>query len=451
MRPFTAAYAFVAALALAAPLAQAQEPRPLRLETYTLENGLKVVLAEDHSTQVVAVNVWYDVGSRNERSGRTGFAHLFEHMMYQGSQNVAKGAHMSLLEQAGSQGFNGSTSEDRTNYYQPLPSNRLNLGLWLEADRMRSLQITDTNFTNQREAVKEERRLRVDNQPYMGALFEQSYGSIDSASCFPYSHSIIGSMDDLNAARTPDVQEFFNLYYAPNNAVLVVSGDFEPAETKRIVQQYFGDIPRGQTPPPVQCTPRFGVGARRRHVFDAKANLPATIRIYTVPAYDHADYPALELLAMILGDGQSSRLTRALQRDAKVAVATPTFVNPFGPRRGPGQFMLWALANQGVNVDSLDRMLAAQVALVVSGGVSEEELSKVKNSYRASTIMSRTTPLDVSDAVHVANLFLGSPEAVNTSFARYMRITVDDIKRVAATYLVPQNSYTLIITSEPAQ
>ncbi|MBS1241166.1 MAG: peptidase domain protein, partial [Gemmatimonadetes bacterium] len=182
-----------------ATTAVAQDPGKINFETYSLANGLTVVLAPDRTTQVVAVNVWYNAGSRNEVRGRTGFAHLFEHMMFQGSANVAKGEHFQLVERAGGE-LNGSTAEDRTNYYQVLPSNRLNLGLWLEADRMRSLAITDSNFHNQREAVKEERRLRVDNQPYTGAIFEGMYALADSSTCFPYSHSVIGSMADLNAA-----------------------------------------------------------------------------------------------------------------------------------------------------------------------------------------------------------------------------------------------------------
>jgi len=439
--------ALLAAPSLPHP-SQAQEPGRVTFERYALPNGLTVILSEDHSAQVVAVDVWYDVGSRDERPRRTGFAHLFEHMMYQGSANVKKGDHMALLERAGSQGFNGSTAEDRTNYYQPLPSNRLNLGLWLEADRMRSLAVTDSNFANQREAVKEERRLKVDNQPYGRAIFEDAYALIDSTSCFPYSHSIIGAMADLDAATTADVKAFFDLYYAPNNATLVVVGDFAPAEAKRLIQQYFGDIPRRQSPPKVTCGQRFNTGAVRRVVHDPRANLPATMQIVRVPPYDHPDYPALALLTTILGGGESSRLNRSLARDAKVAVATPVYLNPFGPRRGPGGLLLWAIANQGVAVDSLDRLLAAELAAVAAGGVAPAELEKARNAYRASVIYERQTALSVAEALQTATMFLGNPDAVNTDFTRYMAVTADDVKRVAATYLRPENTLTLIITPE---
>ncbi|MGI9078503.1 MAG: M16 family metallopeptidase [Gemmatimonadaceae bacterium] len=441
----------LACATLALPLpssASAQEPGRITVDRYSLPNGLTVILAENHSTQVVAVDVWYNVGSRNERSGRTGFAHLFEHMMFQGSEGVKKGDHMALLTRAGSQGFNGSTTEDRTNYFQPLPSNRLNLGLWLEADRMRSLSITDSNFTNQREVVKEERRMRVDNQPYTRALFEEMYGIMDSATCFPYAHSIIGSMDDLNAAKTSDVKEFFDLYYAPNNATLVVAGDFDSAEAKRLISLYFSDVPRGKTPPPVPCTASVNSGPRRKNVLDPKANLPAVMAIYRIPAYDHADYPALELLSTILGQGESSRFNRALAREQKLAVATPVFANPFGPRRGPGVFLLLAIANQGIKTDTLEKAMAVEAAKIGREGITNAELTKAQNAYRATTISGRETPLEVAEALQRANLFLGNPEAVNTDFARHMAVSADDVKRVAATYLRPDNALTLIITSE---
>src|SRR5437667_2790845 len=256
-----------------APAQLAAQAGRISYESFALPNGLRVVYSEDHSTPIVTVDLWYRVGSRNERPGRGGFAHLFEHMMFQGSAHVKKAEHFQLVERAGG-AVNGSTAEDRTNFYEELPSNRLNLGLWLEADRMRSLAITDSNFINQREAVKEERRLRVDNQPYSGAIFEGMYALADSATCFSYAHSIIGSIADLNAARTADVKAFFDLYYAPNNATLTVVGDFQPEEAKALIREYFADIPRGQSPPPVTCEARFGAGAIRRDWPDSKAHLP---------------------------------------------------------------------------------------------------------------------------------------------------------------------------------
>jgi zinc protease len=441
------------ALAVGSPLAAQTMMTVPQIDTYALPNGLKVVLMEDHSAPVAAVMVTYNVGSRNEQPGRTGFAHLFEHMMFKGSAHVKEGQHYSLLETAGSAGYNGNTTEDATNYYEPVPSNRLNLALWLEADRMRSLAITDDNFKNQREAVKEERRLRVDNQPYTKVLFEQVYKTIDSTSCYPYSHSIIGSMADLDAAQTSDVQAFFKTYYAPNNATLVVTGDFQPAAAKQLVSQYFGDIPRADPPPAVTCSDNavYNKGARRERVLDTKATLPAVFKAYMIPAYDSKDYPALELLGTILGRGESSRLNRTLVRDSKLSVGTQSFVNLFGPRRGPGQFALFAVANSGVAVDTLDAKLNDVVAKIVADGLSEDELTKAKNNYVADAIRERQRVMSLAQALQRANLFLGGPEKYLNDTDRYTSVTVADVKRAAATYLRPDNSMTFIISAEAAK
>jgi predicted Zn-dependent peptidase len=424
--------------------ADAVTPGKVAFESYALPNGLQVILSEDHSAQVVTVDVWYKVGSRNERPTRTGFAHLFEHMMFQGSQNVKKGEHFQLVERAGGN-LNGSTWDDRTNYYENLPSNRLNLGLWLEADRMRSLAVTPANLDNQREAVKEERRMRIDNQPYATAFVDIMPAAFDSTACFGYAHPGIGSMADLNAAQVGDVQAFFKQYYAPNNAVLTVVGDFDPAEAKRLVQQYFGDIPRVEAPAAVACDAKFGSGQVRRRVRDPKANLPALLHVYKVPAYSDADAPVVDLIATILGQGESSRLNQRLARETKAAAGTQALHNA---RVGPGTLITFAVANQGVPVDSLDRLLAAEVARLTSEGVSEAELAKAKNAFRAGTITERQRTFTVAEALQRANLFLGSPDAVNTDFERYMKVTVSDIRRVAQKYLQPNNSLVLIISNQ---
>ena len=441
--PFTLVFAELRAPG--APL-HAQTSGALAMDSYALPNGLKVILAEDHSAQVVTVNVWYNVGSRNERSGRTGFAHLFEHMMFQGSANVKKGDHMALVQQAGGQ-MNGSTADDRTNYYQTLPSNRLNLGLWLEADRMRSLAVTQANFENQRETVKEERRLRIDNQPYSGAFLSSLTSGFDPKSCFAYAHETIGSMDDLNAAKLEDVQAFFNTYYVPNNATLVVTGDFQPAEAKQLINTYFAGIARAADPPAVACEQPFNVGQQRRSVTDAKANLPAVLMLYRIPEYKNADSPALQFLSTIMGGGESSRLNRAVVRDAKAAVVTQTIAG-LGARRGPNIFATLAIANQGVSPDSIEALLTKQIAEVVANGVTEAELAKAKNAYRAGRISELQTSMGRAEAIHTADMFLGDPKAVNADLERHMAVTVADIKRVAAKYLRPDNSVITLIKPE---
>src|SRR5213596_2054870 len=309
----------------------------IAFEQLTLPNGLRVIFSPDHSTPIVTVDVWYEVGSRNERLGRSGFAHLFEHMMFEGSAHVKKSEHGQLVERAGGN-YNGSTAEDRTNYWETVPSNRLNLALWLEADRMRSLAITEDNFENQRQAVKEERRLRVDNQPYAGAFSDGLTWPFDSTSCFPYAHTVIGSMADLDAAKVPDVQAFFDTYYAPNNAMLVVVGDFNAGVLRRLVNQYFAGVPSHAAPEGPRCESNIAAakGPVRREVRDPQANLDLVMRLYRIPEHRSPDTPALEVLNLILGQGESSRLNVSVVRRDKAALGTGTFVSPGGSRNGPG-------------------------------------------------------------------------------------------------------------------
>ncbi|UCG52471.1 MAG: insulinase family protein, partial [Candidatus Latescibacterota bacterium] len=307
------------------------KPGHIKYKEYELDNGLRVVLSEDHSVPIVAVDVWYHVGSGYEEEGRSGFAHLFEHMMFQGSENVGKAEHGQLIQRAGGNN-NGSTTEDRTNYFQVLPANRLNLALWLEADRMRSLAITTENFENQREVVKEERRQRVDNQPYGAAFLTSDTLSFDFE---PYSHTVIGKMVDLDAAEVSDVQAFFDKFYSPNNAVLVVVGDINQKKTMKMIEEYFGDIPLGADVEPLSGVEPPHTAERRKTVDDKNANVPAIFMTYVLPDCLHDDIPALELLGNILTDGESSRLHKRLVKDEEAAVVV---FGGFDSRKGPGLF-----------------------------------------------------------------------------------------------------------------
>jgi len=413
-------------------------------EQFTLPNGLRVIYSEDRSTPIVTVNLWYEVGSRNERPGRSGFAHLFEHMMFQGSAHVKKAEHNQLLERVGAD-FNGSTAEDRTNYYETVPSNRLNLALWLEADRMRSLAITEENFENQRQAVKEERRLRVDNQPYQGAFTDGLTWPFDSTSCFPYSHTVIGSMDDLDAAKLADVQAFFETYYAPNNATLVVVGDFSPTELRSLVNQYFAGIPSHAAPEAPRCDPSAAKAGTRHEVRDAKANLDAVLRIYRVPEHRSPDTGALELLDLILGQGESSRLNVSVVRRDKAAVATGSLLNPFGSRNGPGVWVTYGIVNQGVSADRMDSLLAAQLDTIRANGVTADELAKAKNLLRAGFIANRETTMGKAEELHHYLTFHNSIDEINTDLERVLAVTTDDIKRVASTYLDSRNLTVVVV------
>src|SRR6266542_4115948 len=420
----------------------------IAFEQFTLPNGLRVIYSEDHSTPIVTVDVWYEVGSRIERAGRSGFAHLFEHMMFEGSAHVKKSEHGQLVERAGGI-YNGSTAEDRTNYFETVPSNRLNLALWLEADRMRALAITEENFHNQRETVKEERRLRIDNQPYSAAFVDGMTWPFDSTSCFAYAHTVIGSMDDLNAAGLPDVQAFFDTYYAPNNATLVVVGDFRPLELRRLVNAYFAGVPSHAAPETVRCDWRVAPGVRRREVRDAQANLDAMLRFYRIPEHRHADTPAIELLNLILGQGESSRLNVAVVRREKAAVGTGSFLSPSGSRNGPGVLAAFGIVNQGVPVARMDSLIGVQLDSIRSSGVTAEELTKAKNILRAGFIESRETTLGKAEELHHYRWFHDSIDEINTDLDRLLAVTAADVKRAASTYFDPANVVLVIVRAGP--
>ena len=287
-------------------LVRADQPKLPRVEftDQKLDNGLRVIIAVDRTAPVFGISVTYNVGSRNERPGRTGFAHLFEHMMFEGSENVGKGEHFILVFNNGGN-MNGTTNEDRTNYFEELPKNQLDLGLYLESDRMRSLAVNQSNLDNQRNAVQEERRLSEDNQPYGHAYLDIDNLAYDN---FAYKHSTIGEMSDLNAASVDDVKDFFRIYYAPNNAVLTLVGDLDPAETLEKVKKYFGNIPSQPAPPPVDMTEPPHYGERREVIHDPLARTPLVLMAYHIPPGDTPENEAFQVLANVLAQGQSSRL-----------------------------------------------------------------------------------------------------------------------------------------------
>jgi zinc protease len=425
---------------------QPAQPGDIPFETYELANGLRVILAPDAASTAVAVNLWYNVGSRVERPGRSGFGHLFEHLMFQGSENVERGQHMQLVERAGGS-LNASITEDRTNYFQTMPPDRYNLALWLEADRMRSLQITEENMRREIEVVKEERRLGVDNSPY-GTSFLQAlfYAPYDSTSCFAYAHSVIGSLDDLDAAQLQDVQDFFDAYYMPNNATLALTGAFDRGEARQLIEEYFSPIPAGTPPPAVECTDPFRGLPTRQVVEDGNATLPAFIASYGAVRADHEDSHALTLLASILGDGESSRLNERLVREEQAALQAQALA--MLRRDGPGVVVILAIANQGVQPDRIERIIAEEIARVRDEGVTAEELEKAKNRHRASTIRGRQTVLGRAEALQWHNHFLGDPGAIRTEMQRAMAVTREDLRRVAASYLTDQNR--AVVITQPA-
>jgi len=436
-----AVVALVAATATAGYGKKENKAGYIEYEEHTLDNGLRVVLSEDHSVPIVAVNVWYHVGSSYEEKGRSGFAHLFEHMMFQGSENVGKGDHMKYVSDAGGS-MNGSTTEDRTNYFETLPSNRLNLGLWLEADRMRSLAITEENFENQRETVKEERRQGIDNQPYGEAFLVSDTLGYDG---WPYDHTVIGSMDDLNAAHVADVQAFFNKYYCPANAVLVVVGDIEPKKTMEMVEQYFGDIPAGEASVFPTWEEPFDKGERRRTIEAPKANVPALFATYLAPPHKDADSPALEMLNDLLCDGESSRLHKRLVKDEEAAFAVFGFVDG---RMGPSQFRIIVASNAGVDIGTCEKLMDEEIAKIQNEGITPAELEKVRTQFKASFIEGRQTVMNKAENIHHYIRFHGDLSDINTDLDRYLAVTADDIQRVARKYLRADNR-TMVIAAPP--
>jgi zinc protease len=405
----------------------------IKIERRTLANGLRVVMNPDPTVPTVAVAVYYDVGSRNEERGHSGFAHLFEHMMFQGSQNVAKGEHFQLIMNRGGT-MNGSTSDDRTNYFETLPSNELALGLWLEADRMRSLAITQANFENQRQTVMEERRQSYDNRPYMPSMLrvnELAFGDY-----FPYAHSTIGDMQDLINAPLSAVQEFFNTYYAPNNAVVSIAGDFEPEAALALVQHYFGMIRPAQLKPFNTPDPAPQTAERRDSMLDPLAELPAFHIDFHIPKDRDPDHYPLELLSIVLGDGESSRLYQKLVKEKEILQEISVSTDG---RRGPDLFSFWAICAAGQKPEAARTLIFDELKSVAQKGISARELEKAKNRIRAEFVFGLQSNL--SRAQHLAEyeVYFGDAGLLLGELERYQAVTADDVKRVAGQYFAPTN------------
>jgi zinc protease len=402
---------------------------PLDLQESKLSNGLRVILVPDHTAPVYSINVSYNVGSRNERPGRTGFAHLFEHMMFQGSDNVGKGEHFLLVLNNGG-GMNGNTTSDRTVYFEELPKNQLDLGLYLEADRMRSLAITQPNLDNQRAVVQEERRQSVDNQPYGHAYLDIDSLAFDN---FAYKHSTIGSMADLNAASLDDVKDFFRTYYAPDNAVLVLVGDFDAADALAKVKKYFESIPSQPAPPKVDLSEDDHYGERRETIYDPLVRLPQVIQAYRIPPGDTADNFAMQTLATILSSGQSSRFYQHLVKEKQLA--TSVSAEP-DERIGPSLFYILGTPRPGVKVEDLEKAIDDEIAAVVKDGVTPEELSKARAQELRHFIDTRRSSLQTANDIGEDAVLYNDPQLINTLTDKEAAVTVDQIHAAAKKYFV---------------
>jgi predicted Zn-dependent peptidase len=411
-------------------------------EQFTLENGLRVVLSEDHAVPVVSVAVYYDVGSRNEREGRTGFAHLFEHMMFQGSENVPKAAHFQYVFNSGGT-MNGTTSTERTNYFETLPSHQLPLALWLESDRMRSLKVTQENLDNQRHAVQEEKRLTYDNRPYSGAflrLNEMVFRNPANA------HSTIGSMEDLDAASVEDVREFFRIYYAPNNAVLAIVGDFDPAEARALVEKYFASIPAQPAPPAVNVEEPPEVAERFESYPDRFAQLPALMLGWKAPVRRTAEFYALTLAADLLLEGESSRLYQRLVKGDESVVAVQ---GGMGERRGPSSLYLFAIPKPGKTTEEIRRTIMEEIDRLAADGPSAEEMEKLRNNLLNDAVRGRQSTMFRAQMLAEYALYDGDPELLNTELEHYLRVTREEIRDAAARFLANDNFSLIEVVPAP--
>jgi zinc protease len=413
---------------------------------YTLPNGLEVILHEDHRVPTVVVDVWFKVGSKDEQPGRTGFAHLFEHVMFQGSKHVGEDKHFALLQKAGVSNANGSTSEDRTNYFEVVPANQLELALWLESDRMGFLLdrpgLQET-FDGQRDVVKNERRQRVENRP-MGLVNKVTIEALFPAN-HPYHHEVIGSMDDLTGASLDDVRRFFNRWYVPNNATLVIAGDFDPARTKALVEQYFGPIPSG-APGVRPVAPAAKLDREKRIAMEAKVQQPALFINFVTPANFAPGDHDLDVVAQVLAGGKASRLYRRLVYDLQIA---QTVTASQQSQQLESIFEISASPMPGHTVDELLKVIDEELERVRTAPVEARELDRAKNQIEFDTFRNLEPILARAERLQLYNLNAGDPGMLQKDLAAYQAIDAAAVQQAAARYLRKDARVVITVTPNP--
>jgi zinc protease len=432
--------ALVVAGAAASPSAAVRPPK-LQYDQFTLANGLTVVLSEDHSTPIVHLQLWYHVGSKNEKKGRTGFAHLFEHMMFKGSKNVAPEEHTSVISSVGGQS-NAYTTDDETVFWETVPAQYLPLTLWLEADRMASLRIDKDTFVNEREVVKEERRMRVDNQPY-GRLNEIIYDN--AFTVHPYKHPTIGSMEDLEAASIEDVREFFETYYVPENATLVLVGDFDPVQARLLVGQYLGRVPKARQPVPRDIAKEPPQTKERRVTVEAPWPLPAVVVAHHVTSDGNPDSYPLHIASKVLSDGQSSRIYQKLVYEKQVAVAAFGGANLI---EDPNLFYTVAIVQPGHTPEEAAAALIAELERLKAEPISDHELQRTKNQFARDYILGRESNQQKALQLAHAVVIHRDITTADGEFEIFQNITAADVQRVARTYFTTENR--LVLTVMPS-
>lgn len=402
---------------------------------YDLDNGLHVILHEDHSTPIVAVSVLYHVGSKNENPDRTGFAHFFEHLLFEGSENIGRGEYSEYVEKAGG-ALNANTSQDRTFYYDLLPSNQLQLGLWLESERMLHAKVDSVGIETQREVVKEEKRQRVDNQPY-GSILEEVMKR--AYTVHPYNWVPIGSMEHLNAATEEDYVGFYKTFYVPNNATLSIAGDMDIEQAKEWIEMYFGSIPKGGEVPRPDVVEPEQTEEIRDVVYD-NIQLPAVVHAYHGPAMGTEDSYAMDMLSMLLSQGGSSRFNTSIVDEQELALFVGAF--PF-PSEDPGLFLSFGITNMGVDPDTLEMAMDAEIALVQTELISDAEFEKLQNQIESQFVQSNSSMAGIAETLAQYHTYYGDANLINTEIERYMSVTKEDIMAVANKYLNKNNRVVL--------
>lgn len=400
--------------------------REVPVDQHQLKNGLRIILSQDAHVPIVAVNIGYDVGSRHEEPGRTGFAHLFEHLMFQGSANVAKGEHGALVEAAGGR-WNASTWEDHTNFYEALPSHQLELALWLEAERLANLlpAMTQEKLDNQRDVVKNERRQDFDNQPY--GLWDERLRRLLYPAGHPYHHPTIGSMEDLEAASLDDVNRFFAGHYAPNNAVLTVSGDFEPDQTLEMIGRHFDPIPSNpDIPPSPEMAVAQTIGLEVREVVPDAVELPRVYLAHRIPPWGTPGFEPWDVMSDILGAGRASRLYRRLVRERHLAQEVAASVIPSA--FGAAIFVAWATARPGIASEVIERALVEETAILGDAGPTAEELDRVRSLNGKSVASALEEATERAERLSLYTALFGEPDRVNTDVQRYDAVNAAQIR-----------------------
>jgi predicted Zn-dependent peptidase len=429
--PFACALLLPLSLALAKDETPKTAIKPIQFIEYTLPNGLRVILHENHAAPVVSTYVLYHVGSKNERPDRTGFAHFFEHLMFEGSENIPRGTIDKLISGAGGN-LNASTSFDQTDYFFNLPANQLKLALWIESERMMHARIDEAGVETQRQVVKEEKRRGVDNQPY-GTLFQELAGLVFKGT--PYEWVPIGSFQYIDEAKIEEFRDFWKSYYMPNNATLVVAGAINVEETKRLIEEYFGPIPKGPEVKRPQIDWKLDAPGAKKDVLKDNTPLPATLHAWRAPVETDEDAYALEMLGNILSTGRSSRLYKRLVEKEQVAMEVEAF--PFLLEKA-GMLGVYVIGQQGVPLEKLDELINEEVERVKAEGVTEEEFQKARNSQEAQFANSFGSMSTRAKNLARYRVFYGDANLINTELDRYLAVKREDLQRVANKYFTKE-------------